>query len=330
MLPYSMMAGGNFTKADVTVPTDLVVNPQNPPDFIWLRNRTAWGNAADATQDVEWQWHNGMAQGTAQTLNQTTATLALKSGALAADGISTYDTANPPVYAALAATAVSNANPAVVAMANTGTIAVGDTVRLYAVTGMQQIAGLDFTVTAVTTNVSITLGYLNAAGFLAPATAAQVVKIIPSRFYPRYRWITGITQAAAAVVTFSHTHDFTVGERVSFRIPPQFGMSELNNVSATVTAITASTITIDVDTSGFTAFAYPTSAIAAAGISPAVCVPSASGVIPGANPPAMNIQDAFDNRNVRVIHLGATMFAAATNGDVFDWAAYKFDQFNNV
>jgi hypothetical protein len=338
MLPYSMMAGGFFTKANILVPEDITLISQSPPDFIWLRNRTAWGIAGAATGFVELNWHHGMGQGQAQCLTQTTATLALTSDDLAtvagvADGISCYDTANPPVFAALAATAISQAGSAVVAMGGgTGTIAVGDTVRIYNAVGMQQISGEDFTVLAVTPGVSITIS-LDSSAYAAPATAAQVVKLIPGRFYPRWRWITGISQAANAVVTFSHTHDFTVGEKVSFRVPVQFGMNEINNVSATVLAIGAFTITIDVDTSGFTAFAYPTSAVAAAGISPAVCVPSASGIIPGFTP-TMNLVDAFDNRNVRLIHLGASCFACAgrssANSDIWDWAAYKFDQFNGA
>ena len=43
---------------------------------------------------------------------------------------------------------------------------------------------------------------------------------------------------------------------------------------------TVSSITIDVNTTGFTAFQFPTSASFAGGASPAVCIPAGSGVVP--------------------------------------------------
>jgi hypothetical protein len=330
-----MIAGGCFTKANINVPEDVICTSQAPPDYIRLVNRTAWGDAnRQAAVNIIHEWYRDMAQGTALPTAMVNGTFILSANTqLLTDGISCYDTVNPPTYAALATTAITAANPAVCTMANTGTIALGDTVRIYGATGMQQISGMDFNVVAITPNVSISLS-LNAAGYAAPATAGQVVKIIPNMMYPRWRWIASITQAANAVVMFTHLHDYSVGERVSFRVPAQFGMTQLNNVSATVVAVGAFTITINTDTSLFTAFAFPTSAIAAAGIRSAVCVPSASGVIPAANPPAMNINDAFDNRNVRVIHFGATIFNivnfCSTNGDIFEWTAHKFDQYNNT
>ncbi len=119
-------------------------------------------------------------------------------------------------------------------------------------------------------------------------------------------------------------------------------MDEINNLPARVLSVTssasASSITIDLDTSGFTAFAFPTSAVAALGVSPAVCVPSSSGVVPdngsatiAQQPPGTNLRDAFDNRNTRVIHLGTGLFNvsnhASDNGDVWMWQAFKYDDY---
>jgi len=164
----------------------------------------------------------------------------------------------------------------------TGSIAVGDVVRVYGTTDMLQIGGMDFEVTALTSNVSATLN-IDASGFAAPASAGSVQLIVPNRMYPRWRYIVplsgaaGITQAANAVVSFSVAHNFTVGEKVSFRVPSAYGMSEINNVTATVQSVTTYTITVDVDTTSFTAFAFPTSAVADAGTSPAIVVPAGAG-----------------------------------------------------
>lgn len=348
MLPYQMIAGGTFT-VTVSTAVDVICQSQNPPDFIIARNlgssaSTGWGELSDA-QEIEWFWERSMAQDTAKGIRQTSSGSdpAMIATFLSSGGIRTYDTTNPPTFTALAATAITGmAGTFIVSMANTGTIAVGDYVRLYNVVGEQQIAGYTFQVTAVTANTSITLGYMASGGqtFAADATAAQVIKFIPNRFYPRWRYIAGITQATQATVYFTEKNDFTPGEIVSFRVSSAFGMDEINNVPARVLTVTnsatVSSIVIDLDTTGFTAFAFPTSAVAAAGVSPAVCVPSSSGVVPfngsatiPQEPPGMNLLDAFDNRNVRLIHFGGSCFANGTTGDVWMWQAYKYDQYNN-
>lgn len=348
MLPFQMIAGGTFT-ATVSTAVDVICQSQNPPDFIVARNlgsssSTGWGELSDA-QEIEWFWERSMSQDTAKGIRQTSdgSNPAMIATFASSDGIRTYDTANPPTFAALAGTTVTgNAGTFIVSMVSTGTIAVGDYVRLFNVVGEQQISGYTFQVTAVVANTSITLGYMASGGqtFAAAGTACSVIKFIPNRMYPRWRYIAGITQAAQAVVYFTEKNDFTPGEIVSFRVSSDFGMDEINNLPARVLTVTnsstVSSITIDLDTSGFTAFTFPTSAVAAAGVSPAVCVPSSSGVVPDngsatipQEPPGTNLRDAFDNRNVRIIHFGGSLFSAGTTGDIWMWQAYKYDQYNN-
>lgn len=350
MLPFQMIAGGTFSvSVSGSTATDVLVEcqSQNPPDFIIARSLTGWGELNQA-QALEWFWERSLAQGVAKGLLQSShaSAPAVTSKFLSSGGIQTYDTLNPPTYAALTATAITGiAGTFIVSMANTGTIAVGDYVRLYATTGELQIAGYVFQVTAVTVNTSITLGYMASSGmtFAADASAAQVIKFIPSRFYPRWKYIANITRASQAVVYFTAKNDFTPGEIVSFRVPSEFGMDEINNKAVRVLSVTnsstVSSITIDLDTSGYTAFAFPTSAIAAAGVSPAVCVPSSSGVVPfngsatiPQQPPGTNLLDAFDNRNTRLIVFGHSCFDTSsfvsTDGDVWEWQAFKYDSYN--
>lgn len=355
MLPYQMIAGGRFSvtvAGGVASAVDVECISQNPPDFIIARAITGWGEASDA-QAIEWFWERSMAQGTAKGILQasegsTPQLPAMTAYTISANGISTYDTANPPLFSALAATAITGiAGTFIVSMANTGTISVGDYVRLYATTGELQIAGYTFQVTAVTANTSITLGYMASSGmtFAADATAGQVVKFIPNRMYPRYRYIANITKAAQAVVYFTEKNDFTPGEIVSFRVSSSFGMDEINNKHARVLSVTnsatVSSITLDLDTSGYTTFAFPTSAVAAAGVSPAVCVPSSSGVVPdngsatvAQQPPGTNLRDAFDNRNTRIIHFGAGLFNVSAhvsdNADEWMWQAFKYDDYKTT
>ncbi len=348
MLPYSMIAGGTFT-SQVSIPQDVVCISQNPPDYVVIRNITQWGNLSNA-KDIEFWWERSMAQGTARLIHQTSsgsapAMIALQ---LASGGISTYDTANPPTFAPLvAATAVTRGSAngvTVVTVTNDGVvgpiIAKGDFVRLTNVVGMQQISGFVFLVVNTTSTTSITID-LDSSGFAADGTAATVTKIIPGRFYPKAARFSAITQANPCVINLFQDSDYTVGEEVSFRIPPSTNglttMSQLNNVKGVVASVKAATtttcsqVTVNIDTSGFTAFALPTSAQAAAAVTPVVSmmVPAGSGVVPNQNPPGTDLLDAFDNRNVRVIHFGPSVFTNTTAGDVWSWQAFKYDEYNN-
>lgn len=228
------------------------------------------------------------------------------------------DTGSVADGAAVVVTAVTNANPAVVSSASAA--AVGDIVRIYGVTGMQQISGMDFTVTAVNPGVTQSFGYLNAAGFLAAGTAGFIRVLGPlGRFYPRTRTITGITAANPAVITMSVTHGYVVGEKVRIVVPAAYGMTQINGLLATITAINTATntITTDIDSSAFTAFAYPTSAIAAAGVSQALVVPvgeAATGTY------ANLLDDSMTNQSFTGILVGTTV---QTTGVLYQWIARK-------
>jgi len=335
MLPYQIVEGGSFT-SDSTLSKQVALSCA--PDLFWIRNRTAWGDDAAETSVESW-YRIGMAAGAAQTTDQANVTGALSSEAVTSGGFTLIDTAAPPSFASLATTAITGiAGTFVVSMANTGNIAVGDYVRLINTTGELQIAGYSFQVTAVTANVSITLGYMASSGitFAADATAGFVKKYIPNLMYPRWSYIANITQAAQAVVFFTAKNDYTPGEIISLRVPQEYGMIEANLVPARVLSVTnsstVSSVTLDLDTSGFSAFTFPTSAVAAAGVSPAVAVPSSSGVVPFAGsatipqqPPGTNLLDAFDNRNKFVMNMGSNVITSSSA--VYDWCSFKFDKF---
>jgi hypothetical protein len=108
-------------------------------------------------------------------------------------------------------------------------------------------------------------------------------------FIPNLRYISNITQAQQAVVTFTENTNFTVGEWISFRIPSANGMIQLNNKKALIVALTSNTATIDIDTLGFFPFI--------SGIDPqipCIAVPAGSGIPPGTA--TVTLEDAFDNR----------------------------------
>src|SRR5271170_4405813 len=105
--------------------------------------------------------------------------------------------------------------------------------------GMQQISGYTFGVTAVSSNSSITLGYMATAvtaglTISANATSSTIVKIIPSKYYPKAARIAYISQATQAKVYFTVPNTFTVGQVVDFSIPTPYGMTQLNYLTGAV------------------------------------------------------------------------------------------------
>ncbi|MCY1333621.1 hypothetical protein D9M68_139080 [compost metagenome] len=66
------------------------------------------------------------------------------------------------------------------------------------------------------------------------------------------RAITGITQASSAVVTVGDGHPFLVGDSVAFK--DVLGMTQINGLRGTITAIGASTITVSINSTAFSAY----------------------------------------------------------------------------
>jgi len=306
--PQNLVATGSFTSDG----NARDIRFSQPIEYFVVRNRSTWGTSPNAR--VESTWRSTYAAGQSTGILETGAG-ALNAAADAAGG-NGFTAIDQSVFSngALVATgtAITAATPAVVSDANTP--AVGDIVRMFNTTGMLQIAGLDFEVTAVNAGVSFTLGYLPAAGFAAAATNADYRVVNQARYTERRRWITAITAANPAVVTTSIAHGFSVGDKVAIYVPDSnFGMVEINGLEAEITAVTASTFTTDIDASGFTAFAFPTSAIAAGGVTHAHVVPV--GEV------ATSLLSPTDNASVFALRLGTSVVGANTN--VMDWWAYS-------
>ena len=304
----NLVATGSFT-SDGTAKT---IQFSQPIDYFVVRNRSTWGTNPNAR--VESLWRSTYAAG------QSTGTKEDGSGNLVADadaaggnGFTAIDQSILSNGALVATgTAISQANGAVVSDANNPNI--GDIVRLYNTTGMLQVAGMDFEVTAISAGVSYTLGYLDSSGFAAAATNVDYRIVPQARYTERRRWITKITAANPAVVTTSISHGYSVGDKVVIHVPDaNFGMTQIDGLTATITAVTAATFTTDIDASGFTAFAFPTSAIAATGITFAHVTPE--GEV------ATSLASATENASIFGLELGTSVVGANTN--IMDWWAYS-------
>jgi hypothetical protein len=69
--------------------------------------------------------------------------------------------------------------------------------------------------------------------------------------------ISSITNSNPCVVTTEYPHFYVAGMTVSLLIPPQYGMQQLNNRVIQVLAVTTNTLTLNVNSLGYTPFAYP-------------------------------------------------------------------------
>lgn len=194
----------------------------------------------------------------------------------ASNGFTYYDK-YPEPSAALTGTTITNASPAVASVTNT--YSNGDQVVIYNSVGAEMYSGMTFTISSVSGSGFTLLG-LNTPG--SAATAFQVRRVSPfPRVTPPFLYVTAITQAASAQVTVSQASMVTVGQKLEFQIPASFGMVQLNNFNqaqslpAVVTAIVdAYNFTINVNTTNYSAFAFPATALSPTAQLFATCAPA--------------------------------------------------------
>lgn len=359
MLPYSFIGAWTYTNA--ATPVAQLIPMTAKPDWVFVKDLTNWGAQSTAANPIYSEWFSSMAQGSYLALGQPSATgasVTTYASQGTSGGFTFIDQTNPPTFAKVAVTGV-NGTTFVVLTATTTGVNVGDWIRLINITSAQEISGSNlYQVTAVSAGVSITLGYAASAASagltIANGTTGFYQKVYPSYFLPNTLPVAYITQATQAVVYFFRQNPYSVGELVDFQIPTPYGMTQLSNLTgksgsgpfttnpagaarvlSVTNSATVSSITINVDTTGFTAFQFPTSAVYANGASPAVCMPAGSGVVPlngsatiPASPPGTNLVDAFDNRSQYVMQIGTSAVGVANaNMQVF---AFKADFFNGI
>jgi len=263
---FSGTVQGSFTSTGAAT----ILQIREGIDWINVYNTTQMAASQSTAVGVQYYWQFGMPQNAMIAY--------FKSNAANAENLSQYlttggfsivnNTLNVP-GPSIAITAVSNATPPLVSTANTNSMSAGNIVRLYNVSGAQQLGGIDFTIGTVVTNTSFTLAY--APTIVAGTTGTYRTIPYDYYFYPPTRVITNISQAVNPIVTLAVTHAFTIGQRVRFIIPTvtslAYGMTALNQVETTIVNINqadtngyTNTITVNTDTSAMSAFAWPLTA----------------------------------------------------------------------
>lgn len=263
---------------------------QIPSGADWLKvsNYTQWGTVganggaylngtANANVGIEFFWQRGMAPGTGIVSYKASASAVMSGDTLLTGGFTLYDPSGqtngalPLVGAAVATTASTNATRPVVTSATLP--AVGQVVRMSNtaqsdVNGVDMVVGASgggtFTLLFAGNALATAPGAIGGAGFYRPVNVDPL-------FYPRNRFVTNITRAVNAQVSTSVAHSLTPGQEIRFSIPAASGMIQLNpdklnnyypsasSVAVIVqTVVDAYNFTINIDTTGYTAFTWPT------------------------------------------------------------------------
>lgn len=267
---FTIVSQGTFTQP-ATAANQIIPLPSGA-DYFKTINITQMGTASP-TVCVAGEWFGGGITAVNDGLRWTKA----GSSAISIDKFSnstasagfTYVTSNPAPQAALTGTTITKASAAVASVTNT--YSNGDQVVIYNAVGMEQISGMVFTISSVSGSAFTLLG-LNSSAFATSATAFMVRRLtqnpqgIVTPVAPSILYVTAVTQAANAQVTFSQVHNLVVGQKIEFTVPGSFGMVQLNNFyqPGSKPIIVASivdtyNITINIDTTNYTAFALPAS-----------------------------------------------------------------------
>lgn len=331
-MAFTIITGDSFTSTGAAVRIPL----PSSADYMTVENitQTALTNPNTVTLS---RWYGpkfGLGASPADGGLKTVKTTFDLTSAYASGGF-TYVTTSPNVGAqsANAITAITAASPAVVSQTNT--YSVGDILQFYGTTGMLQIAGMNFQISSVSGSGYTLLG-LPAAAFASAATAGFTRRISKvAAVDPQYLYVTAISLANQAVVTCSVDPSmyYVVGMKVHFSVPYSFGMTQMNQLTGKILAINPATyqMTVDINSSAFTAFAFPastgspTTALFAT-LSPAGAstqVDPVTGLVTGYN---FQYQPFHTGQFTPYMFLtGGAQNPAGANLDQINWIAYKLE-----
>lgn len=295
MAEYSRMASGQVVSTGV----NTIVTLPFIPNYIEVSNRSAAIAAAGVTR--AW-WETDLGQGAGfrflygtgdQFIGAVggTSTGALVSGT----GFSTFTAGlalqygpiqghNPAGVTVTDFSIAKSASPTTVTTVGTdhglqsGDVIVFQNLSQTATTGMQQIAGIAFTVTRLTANTFTIPWDTSGTNYTAfnTATSTGLVgtykKVLyPYLYAPGASVITAITNGATTTISTTNAHNFVVGQEVAIRIPTirgaptVWGPTQLNSlpnntipgspIYGYVVAVTDyHTVVVNINSTGFAAF----------------------------------------------------------------------------
>lgn len=352
-MPFTIITGGSFTStgAGIAIPLpssadyfhtwNITQMPLDPATAVvvqaeWFGAKFGFGATA-ANDGIRWKKSTSSNAIVIDTFATSTASNGFTY-------VNTAPTVEP--QAANAITAISAANPAVVTQTNT--YSNGDIIRIYGTTGDLTIGGMDFQISSASSSGYTLLGLANIAGNgLAAATAGFTRRVgntflAPLAVNPETMYITNISQATLAVVSTSVDPSlyYSLGMEIHFSVPSSYGMKEINQLTGTIVGVNtvaatgnigAYNLTVNINSSAFTAFAFPLSASSPTAAGFATFAPAGAstqqnpitGVFTGYD---FNLQPFRTAQFTPYMILsGGAQSPAGANLDVVNWLAYKLE-----
>lgn len=271
MTEYSRIAKGSVTVATGGGAGPIVL--PFIPDRVEFVNYTAQATPT-AGFVAKAYWDVVMGQGAA-TYDFYASGPAYSTGSTATGGISTFKAGDSLLFGAkqqiIGATA---ANPIVFNVTAHG-YKVGDVVMFQGLyqtgtTGMPQISGMPFVVTAVSDANHFAINWNGAqSNYTAlsgsPAGAFVMKVLFPFLYVPQVSFIESITTGTTTTIVTTAAHNLVVGQEVAFRIPQAWGTVQLNSLpnvlipgspkyGYVVTVTDSRTVVVNIDSTSFTAF----------------------------------------------------------------------------
>lgn len=259
-----------------------IINLPFQPDHVRFINQTKSAAAATSQNVVAAEWFSSMGQGTAVQQGYN-ATPAFIYDYVSANGISTFSAGLSlqygPVYQHTGSTdfSITAATPPVVTTTTAHGLTSGDVVIFSnlaqtSTTGMQQMAGIPFTVT-VTSTTQFSIPWIGAGSnytaFNSASSTGNVGSfkkvLYPYLYFPGEAIVQNITLGTTTTVDTTTAHNYVVGQEVAFRIPSTWGTTQLNSLPNVVipgspiygyviSVTDYNTFVVSIDSSAYTAF----------------------------------------------------------------------------
>lgn len=310
-----IVQSGTFTSTGA--PINLPI--RSDVDWMMVTNYSQTGGNQATGRGYSYIWQRGYPLGGGLITYNTDGALTLQQGTIASGGFTLVDQGNQAYLSSgVAFTGISNATQPVITTGSTAGLSDGDIVILSQTAAQRTAAdatalcGIPFQIDTIVANTSFrianALSQAPGAGVAAAAGSWRKVNI-SSIFYPQFRYIVNVDTSSATAPVFrtSVNHGYQVGQLVYFTVQSDVnGMVQLNTLSAPITAVTSSTFTVSLDTTGFSAFVFPTAAQATAAFpySNATVSPAGMDSAVALNAGVDLISDATNNISIIGINLG--------------------------
>lgn len=271
-----VVLSGSFTTPASGNAAQVLKLPFQPDLFeMWVQGNGSgdnWTSSANPGPVKYAFWQSGMAAASALCTANTNSAATDTSTFLSSGGITMIQASANSYGARQAGSGITQANPAVMTLTNANVYSTGAIVQVEGTTGMLQISGIPWYLTSTGATTYNLGNSFSTSGFAAAATAVVVQQLLyPQVFTPQLAYVVKVTTGATTTIECSYPHGYSVNQSVRLKVPSQWGMTQLDGLQGVILSVTTFAFVVNINSSAFSAFAFPTSAVAATGVSPATC-----------------------------------------------------------